>query len=219
MWPRGCCCGSSRAGSARASSASMACAGTIPASTARAPSCWPSSDQPSKRAAGRSFARHPSTRSLRSRLRVSTRLDNGARVPTFALAAPGKQPGALRAGEPMLLQIPVRVPDEHDPLGLLAASLRRHLSRLRAISYAGAHATDADEEIREQALAGLREALAFFERASDDPFREEADLLFPRVLSQAHDEPELTSAIAALAADRPRVAELHARVAEQARAL
>jgi len=114
----------------------------------------------------------------------------------------------------MLLQIAVRVPDSSDPLGLLAAGLRRHLSRLRTLSFASAHALDADEQAREQALAELDEALAFFERAADDPFRDESDLLFPQLLARTAGDTELAQACATLEGDRLRAAGLHRLVAE-----
>lgn len=119
----------------------------------------------------------------------------------------------------MLLQIGVRVPDVHDPLGLLAASLRRHLSRLRALTFASAHLLDVDEESRLQASEGLREALAFFDRASDDPFRDEAEILFPWLLEKAPGDRELERHCAALGADRAEAAKLHRDASEHGGAL
>ena len=119
----------------------------------------------------------------------------------------------------MLLQIAVRVPDAHDPLGLLAASLRRHLSRLRALSYASAHLLDADEDSRAQAAEGLREALAFFAGASDDPFRDEADILFPWLSERTPGDRELSQHCASLCQDRGRAAALHRDASEHGRAL
>jgi hypothetical protein len=119
----------------------------------------------------------------------------------------------------MLLQIAVRVPDESDPLGLLAAGHRRHLSRLRALVYAGAHLLDPDAPAREKAQGLLREALLFFDRAAGDPFREESELLFPRLLAHSGEDDELRQACQTLASDRDRAAELHAQIAAHGRAV
>jgi hemerythrin-like domain-containing protein len=113
----------------------------------------------------------------------------------------------------MLLQIAVRAPDSSDPLGLLAAGLRRHLSRLRALSF-GSHLLDAEEQARDGALESLREALAFFRAASDDPFREEAELLFPRLLERTQGDAELAQGCATLGGDRLRAAALHQTIAQ-----
>lgn len=119
----------------------------------------------------------------------------------------------------MLLQIGVRVPDASDPLGLLSASLRRHLSRLRALSFASVHLLDADLELREQAAEGLRESLSFFARAGDEPFHDEAELFFPWLLAKVRGDRELERACASLGADRAKAAKLHQAVSEHGRAL
>ncbi|MBS2026479.1 MAG: hemerythrin domain-containing protein [Deltaproteobacteria bacterium] len=118
----------------------------------------------------------------------------------------------------MLLQIAVRVPDEKDPLGLLATSLRRHLSKLRALWFAAGHLRDPDVETRSRALRGLAEALEFFARAADDPFREEDELLFPRLLQASPGDQELALACRSLSRDRVLAEALHARAALGARA-
>jgi len=118
----------------------------------------------------------------------------------------------------MLLQIAVRAPDEKDPLGLLATSHRRHLSKLRALWFAAAHLRDPDLETRGRALRGLAEALDFFARAADEPFREEDERLFPRLLQASPGDEELALACRTLSRDRVLAEALHARAAVGARA-
>jgi hypothetical protein len=109
----------------------------------------------------------------------------------------------------MLLQIAVKAPDAGDPLGVLGASHRRHQSRLRGLTVASTQLLSDDEERRTQALEGFAEALAFFRSASDEPFRDEADVLFPALLAQAPDDAELAQACASLGTDRHEVARRH----------
>ena len=108
----------------------------------------------------------------------------------------------------MLLQVGVRVPDRTDPLGLLAAGLRLHLMRLRGLAFSGAHLEHGDPDLCERAADALRNGLTYFARAADDPFREEVELLFPRLVDREPTE-DLRAICELLAADRVRAAALH----------
>jgi len=81
----------------------------------------------------------------------------------------------------MLVQIGVRAPDQTDPLGQLFAGLRHAQSRLRALAHAGSSLAGLDGTGREEALAKLEEAVAFFEGPGEEAFLSEQELLVPQL--------------------------------------
>ncbi len=83
----------------------------------------------------------------------------------------------------MLVQIGVKAPDFHDPLGVWVANLLRTQSQLRALAFAGSTMAEpvVDAEAQEQALSGVADALSFFS-SGNDPLADAQETVLPRLL-------------------------------------